>query len=261
MKKKSLAIFDLTDCEGCEVEFLSLRNTHEFKFIENYFDIKNWRLLAKQQKSGPFDVAFIEGSPVSQEEIKLLKQIRKNSKILIALGACASIGGIPAILEEEKRKNLIEYVYGKNYKPRAINAKPINKYVDVDFHLSGCPVNPREIKELLINIAHDKPLKEKTYSVCRECKAKGNECLLLQGKPCIGPITKGGCGAICPTNGLHCYGCWGLKKDANFPAMIIALKKHGYHKKDIKKVMDIFLEESDEYQKYLKDKIRIKIKI
>jgi sulfhydrogenase subunit delta len=259
--KKTLAIFDLTDCEGCEVEFLSLRQKKEFSFIENNFDIKNWRLLSENQKSGPFDVSFIEGSPVSQTEVKLLKHIRKNSKMIIALGACASIGGIPAILEENKRKKLIEYVYGKKYKARALNAKPISQYITVDYHLSGCPVNPYEIKDVLLNIANDKPLKQQVYSVCLECKSNQSECLLLSGKPCLGPITKGGCGAICTSKGLHCYGCRGLKKDANFEGMIIALKKHGFYKKDIKKIMDIFLEESPEYQKHLKDKIRIKINI
>lgn len=258
--KKTLAIFDLTDCEGCEIEFLSLRQNKEFAFIEKYFSIENWRLLSEKKQSGPFDVTFVEGSPVSDKEIKLLKKIRKNSKFLIALGACASIGGIPAILEEKDRKKLIEYVYNKRYKARAINAKPTSKYIQVDYHLSGCPVNPYEIKEVLINIVHDKPLKEKVRSVCFECKAKGNECLLLAGKPCLGPITKEGCGAICPSNGLYCYGCWGLKKDANFEAMIITLKKRGFKKNKIKRTMDIFLEESEEYQKYLKDK-KIKIKI
>lgn len=258
--KKTLAVFDLTDCEGCEVEFLSLRQSDDFKFIEEHFDIKNWRLLTTKQQDGPFDISFVEGSPVSKEEIKLLKKIRKKSKILIALGACASIGGIPAILSESKREKLIRYVYGKRYKARAINAKPIEKYVKVDHHLSGCPINPYELKQLLIDVVNDKPLKENTHSVCYDCKAKGNECLLMQGEPCLGPITKGGCGAICPSKGSRCYGCWGLKKDANFPAMIVALKKHGFKKSEIKKVMDIFFEESDGFQKYLK-KRKLKIKI
>ncbi len=259
--KKTLAIFDLTDCEGCEVEFLSLRRSKDFAFLEKHFNIKNWRLLTAHEKSGFFDVAFIEGSPVTLNEIHLLKKIRANSKTVIALGACASIGGIPAILSENKRQKLVRYVYGKRYKAKALNAKPITKYIDVDYHLSGCPISPHELKQLLIDIAYDKQLKENPNSVCYDCKAKGNECLLIQGKPCLGPITKGGCGAICPENGQHCYGCWGLKKDANFPAMIITLKKHGFKKSEIKKIMDIFLEESDGYQKYLRNKTKIQIKI
>lgn len=251
--KKSLAIFDLTDCEGCEVEFLSLREKRDFIWIEKNFEIKNWRLLSELQQDGPFDVAFVEGSPVSKKEIGKLKQIRAASHLLIALGACASIGGVPAILEEKHRQKLVEYVYGKNYLPKAINAKPIDHYVKVDFHLSGCPVNPAEIKEVLANSANDRPLQAKTYPVCLECKAKGNNCLLIDNnEPCLGAITKAGCGAICPAHGLKCYGCWGLMRDANFSAMIIALKKQGRHKREIKKIMDIFLEESEEYQEYLK---------
>lgn len=253
MSKFKLAIFDLTDCEGCETEFLSLRESDDFKEIGKHFDIVNWRLATEDQKQGPYDVAIVEGSAVSRDQIKHLKDIRKNSKILIALGACAGIGGIPSILKEKDRKKLTAYVYGKDYTPTAIDAKPIDHHVKIDYYLSGCPASPREIKTILSDIINMKPLRAKNHPVCLECKARDNECLFTEEhKPCLGSITKGGCGAICPSGGLRCYGCWGLIRDANFPAMIIALKKQGHSKKEIRKIMDIFWEENDEFQKYLK---------
>lgn len=253
MQKIKLAIFDLTDCEGCEVQFAALRNLDDFKSIGKYFDISNWRLLSDGVSKGPYDVVIIEGSPTTKSEQKLLKQLRENSKYLIALGACAGIGGIPSIIREKDREKLTRYVYGTQYKPKAVDAKPLQYYVKVDYFIPGCPANPHEIKQVLTDLAYGKPLKEKYYSVCFECKAKDNNCLLVNdNKPCLGPVTKGGCGAICPSNGLKCYGCWGLKRDANVPAMIISLKKHGYTKNQIKKIMDIFWQESAEFQKFLK---------
>lgn len=253
MQKIKLAIFDLTDCEGCEIQFAALRELEDFKSIEKYFDISNWRLLSDAASESTFDVVIIEGSPVTKEEQKVLKKLREKSKYLIALGACAGIGGIPSILKEKDREKLTRYVYGTQYRSKAIDAKPLNFYVDVDYYIPGCPANPHEIKQVLTDLAYGKPLKPNYFSVCYECKAKDNNCLLInENKPCLGAITKGGCGAICPSNGLKCYGCWGLKRDANVPGMIISLKKHGYNKHQIKKIMDIFWEETEQFQKYLK---------
>lgn len=251
--KKKLAIFDLADCEGCETEFFAMRNTQDFLMLNKFYDIVNWRLVSNQQKNDSFDIALIEGIPASKYEISKLKSIRKKSRILIALGACAGLGGIPAIIDENKRSKLIDYVYGKNFTARAIEAKPISAYVKIDYYISGCPANPQEIKEILLNLAHNKILKEKTYPVCLECKAKNNTCLFIEkAQPCLGPITKGGCNAICPTQGLRCYGCWGQLAGGNFSGMITALKKQGKTKTEIKKIMDIFWNKSKEYQKYLK---------
>lgn len=250
MKKKKLAIFDLTDCQGCETEFLAFRDNKDFLFISDHFEIVNWRFATNKQLSGPFDVSLVEGSPTTKREITELKIIREHSKILVALGSCAGTGGIPAIIEEKKRKKLIQYVYGKKYQPKSINAKPINHYIKVDYSLPGCPANPYEIREFLANIVKNKITKEKKYSVCMECKAKNNICLLTEGQACLGPLTKAGCGAICPSNGTRCYGCYGMLENANFQALVTAFKKQGKHKKEIKKILDIFWEESKEYQKY-----------
>lgn len=239
--KLKLAIFDFTDCEGCETQFFALKDISKYKKILENFDILNWRLANKTQKNNKFDIIFVEGSPVSKKEIETLKILRNNSNFLIALGSCASIGGIPAMVDEEKRIKLTQYVYGKKYKPKAINAKPISFYVKVDYHLSGCPVNPIEIINLLADIIHGKKPKPKQYPVCLECKANDYECVFVhQNQPCLGAITKGGCNAICIKNGLRCYGCWGPLKNANIKAMITALKKQGKNKNEIKKIMEMF---------------------
>lgn len=252
MIKKKLAIFDLTDCEGCELEILPTDKISN-DFLDNNFEIINWRLVTDKSNSGPFDIAIIEGSPVKKSEIEELKIIRQKSKFLIALGACACLGGIPSISQEKDRTKLLSYVYGKNYRSRYINPKPISEYVNIDYKINGCPANPKEISQALIDLSHDKVPNTKTHSVCFECKAKDNNCLFTEGKPCLGPITKEGCAAACPSHGIACYGCWGHLEGSNIEAMIIALKKQGRKKDEIKKILNLFLENEKEYKKYLKN--------
>lgn len=259
--KKTLAIFDLTDCEGCETQILSFHDSSDYSYLLKYYDITSWRLASGETSKDDFDIALIEGNPVTKKEIEALKILREKSKIIIAMGACACIGGIPGLVNRDNREKLIHYVYGAKYKAKAINTKPIDHFISVDYYLPGCPVNPDEVKEILANLANNRILKEKSATVCFTCKTKHNDCLFLQGEPCLGSITKDGCGAICPSNGLKCYGCWGQAPGANFEGMIIALKRQGKTKTQIKKILDIFLKNSSEYKKYLEKPKKIKIKI
>lgn len=259
--KKNIILFDLTSCEGCKNEFLRVFHDPTFHYIKEYFKIQSLNILTQKEKSSLFDIAFISGAPTSEKQIQSLKQIRKNSKNIIALGSCASIGGILSMPDQYKTEEFIRHIYGKRYTASFIVPKPISSYIKVDYNLSACPIDSLELKQLLTDIAHNKPLVTNDFSVCKECKLRGNKCLLLSGKPCLGPITQGGCKAICPSNKVSCYGCRGLRENVNFKAMIISLKKHGYHKKDIQKIFDLFLKDSDEYQKYLDGKIKIKINI
>lgn len=258
MKKKTLAIFDFTDCEGCETQFFALKKIEKYQNILDNFEIISWRLADSEIKDKKLDIAIVEGTPTSKEEIELLKILRINANYLIALGSCACIGGIPAMVNEKNRKKLIEYVYGKNYKAKATNAKPLSYYVKIDYMISGCPVNPKEIEETLANIANGRLIKEKQYPVCLECKANNYKCVFTQNKePCLGSITKAGCGAICIKNGLRCYGCWGPLKEANIPAMIIALKKQGHSKTKIAKILEIFWQDLEDVNKYFPTKQKI----
>lgn len=223
--KPKIAIFDLTDCEGCEVVMISwLRKLFLKKQLKREFEIVNWRLTQEAEKNSFFDIAIIEGTPVSKEEQKELKLIRERSQYVVVLGACAALGGVNAIIDEHKRNKIKRDIYGLRYKARAIEAKPVSHYIKIDGVIPGCPAVEKNIEEVLSSFLVDKPHKEKTYSVCFECKEKENNCLLLQGKPCLGPITRGGCLAPCPEYGLECYGCFGYLEGANLDAMKITLE-------------------------------------
>lgn len=219
MTKPKIAIYDFTDCEGCEVKLVSLRE--KLLLVENKVDIVNWRLGQERFEPGPYDITIIEGTPITQHEIDLLKELRQNSKILVALGACAALGGIPAIMPEKDRKVWYEKIYTTQYHPKGIDALPLSAYVVVDFSIHGCPVDEDEIVRAVEDLLSGKTPKYRGYSVCFECKMAGNKCRIAEeDKPCMGPITQGGCKAICISGGSPCYGCFGVREEANIPALL-----------------------------------------
>ena len=248
MSKKRIAIFDLTDCEGCELQIINLKE--KLLQLENNFEFINWRLVNSGNYQGPFDIALIEGNPVKKEEEFSLKKIRAASKIIIALGACAMTGGLPSMIDEKQRKKIAAKIYGKNYKPKAISAKPINSIIKVDYYIPGCPADKNQIEKFLINLLNGKNPTSRPYPVCLECKLKENKCLLLNKQPCLGPVTQGGCNAACPSGGLFCYGCWGPIKNANLEALKNVYKRDlKWTNLQIKKHLELFWKDLDEYRK------------
>jgi len=217
MTKPKIAIFDLTDCEGCELEFLNFKEKFP-DFLERV-EISNWRLVSDKEDWKNIDFAFIEGTPIKPSEIELLKKIRNSAKYVIALGTCAATGGIPALIDPAKREKVFRKIYPGRAASASIIAKPIAHYIKIDFVISGCPVNPPEIERFLSQVLAGKIPQTKNYPVCLACKAKHNKCLLLEGIPCMGPVTSAGCNAICPSYGFPCFGCLGPIKDANITAL------------------------------------------
>ena len=238
MSKPKVAIFEFTDCEGCQVELVSLRE--KILILEKRIDIVNWRLGQEDNNPGPYDITIIEGSPITKHEVETLKTLREESGILIGLGACACLGGIPGILDKEKRKEFYKKIYGENYKPRGIDALPLSAYVQVDFLIHGCPINSNELVRILEDLLAGKTPKYRGYSVCFECKQANNDCRLLDGKPCLGPITQGGCEAICISSGSPCYGCFGNREAAEIKNLLKVLNKIS-DKKEIDRYFSMFL--------------------
>lgn len=246
MKKIKIAIFDLTDCEGCELQFLALRE----KLVKagHDFEITNWRLANRVNSPGPFDITFIEGSPITESDVEVIKQARKVSEKIITLGICAAYGGLQSALPETARSKNLKDIYGPKYKPNSKAPKPVSYYIDVDIHLPGCPVNPAELEKLLSSLFIGKKWQPAYYPVCLECKATGTACLFLEEGFCMGPVTKGGCDAICPKAGMHCRGCFGPIPDAN----LIALKNSTKHlsEQEFENSVKLYFAQSNEYKEY-----------
>ncbi len=245
MPKPKVAIFEFTDCEGCEVALVSLRE--KILTLEKRINIVNWRLGQEDNKPGPYDVTIIEGTPITQHEVDTLKKLREESGILIGLGACACLGGIPGIMNKDKRKKWYKKIYGDKYKPRGIDALPLSAHVQVDFLIHGCPVNGDELVRILEELLSGKTPKYRGYSVCFECKQAGNDCRLLDKKPCLGPITQGGCDAICVSSGSPCYGCFGPREGAEVRNLLKILNDIT-DKKEIERYFSMFLKKREEYK-------------
>lgn len=201
--KKSLAIFSFTCCEGCQFELLSFYE--HFENLLKFYDIKNFRLGQEDNLPGPFDVALIEGSPDSEKQIEFLKKIRKETDTIIAIGSCAHMGGI-----QSERNRLPKEI---------LNVHPVASVPDIiktDYIVPGCPVSHSELIRSLLDIYWGKVFTLPDYGVCFECRQNENKCLLKNDKPCLGPVTRGGCRSICINNGEACLGCRGPLDQANF---------------------------------------------
>ena len=251
--KSKIAIFDLTDCEGCELEFINLRE--KLTDVVEQTDIANWRLGSTNNDPGPFDITFIEGSPITDADIEIVKQARAVSRTVVSLGSCADLGGVQAILGASARTKGMKLVYGEKYKSNSKSPKPISYYIDIDIHLPGCPINKNELEGVLGALLAGRRPTEARYPVCLECKARENDCLLLSGEACLGPVTKGGCEAICPSKGLRCWGCFGALRGGNTVAMKKLLEEK-YGKVRARQLLAIFYSQQDEYKAlYTKEKL------
>ncbi|MDD5693424.1 MAG: hypothetical protein WC437_02190 [Patescibacteria group bacterium] len=251
-QRLKVAIFDLTDCEGCELVLINLRE--KLALLNEQTDIANWRFAFDNHNLGPFDVSFIEGSPTAEKDIEITKQARAVSKYVVTLGSCAELGGIQATLNNNEWEEGIKEVYGNSYKTKNKAPKPVSYYIDVDYHLPGCPINQNELAQLITSIISEKKPTEYRSPVCLECKARENTCLFLEGEPCLGPITKGGCEAVCPSRGLRCWGCFGPLSGGNHKALKRNFEKQ-FGKDKTKELLKTFFSQTNEFKElYPKEK-------
>jgi len=223
--KPRVAFFDFTGCEGCQLEVLNFYT--EIVDLIGAVDIVNFR-EASSDRSDDYDIAFIEGSMTTPGDVERLQKIRERAKVLVAMGACACTGGVNALKnrfsEEENRK----VVYGDcadYYK--TIPAKGAPHIVPVEFMLHGCPPNRLEIVRLIKCVLTGKKFEQCHNAVCVECKMAENICAFERGEFCLGPITRGGCGAVCVTSGRKCWGCRSLVDEPNVNSEKDILKKYG----------------------------------
>jgi len=224
--KPKVAFFDFTSCEGCQLDSLNLE-AGELLDLLSAVDIVNFREV-KTIREDNYDIAFIEGSVSREAEIVRLQKIREQAKVLVALGACACIGGINCLKNHLTMNEALRIVYGEDAKYYdTIPARPINAVVKVDYYVRGCPPVTSELIKVIKAMLLGKNPEIPNYPVCVECKMAGNVCAFEKGMTCLGPVTRAGCGAICINNGRYCWGCRGLVDDPNIDAEEEVLQKYG----------------------------------
>ncbi|MBD3282382.1 MAG: NADH:ubiquinone oxidoreductase [Candidatus Portnoybacteria bacterium] len=248
-KKPVIAIQSLTCCEGCQVSIFDLGE----RFLEflTKVDIGDFRLIESLPDVEEYDIAIIEGTAITKEQKKRLKETRKKSKFLIAIGACACLGGVQELKNYRNKKEIIRGVYPNIRGIDNPDIKSVKEMVKVDLEIPGCPINKEEFFRI-INETLDKNQVPKIPQkpVCEECPRKNNNCLLLLGKPCLGPISLAGCGAPCPSNEFFCDGCRGPRENINLDAMKRALKiKCRMEDKEIEMLLERFGKRNEMYKK------------
>ena len=221
--KPRIAIVSLTSCEGCQFALLDLGK--KFFDLINQVEMLDFRLIEDEEDLGlKLDLVLVEGNPVTKENVKLLKIVRKRSKILAALGNCAAMGGVPEIKNYKGIENTVKHVYKYVQGINNPEIKEIDNFVKVDFIFPGCPITGEEFLKYMPELLAGRIPQIPDTPVCVECKAAGNRCLLLDKKPCFGPMILGGCQAVCPSARMGCQGCRGLRPKGNVQAMQQALK-------------------------------------
>ena len=240
--KLKIAIISLTSCEGCQ--FAILDQGKEFLNLLKYADLKEFRLIEEVEynQQEKWDIVFVEGNPVTEENFKLLQEARQKSKILVALGNCAALGGVPEIVNYQDRQKLAEYVYGQKRNLPEFKVKQISEAVKVDYVIPGCPIEGLDFYKCFYAIMRgsSKIILPKTRNpLCYECQAQGIACVLRKGEICLGPITQGGCQAICLSGGLRCEGCRGLVAGGQVKNHIDYLKKQ-HSAEEVNSVLEIY---------------------
>ena len=214
-KKPRIAVFKFASCDGCQLSLLDAED--ELLAVAGEVEIAYFPEASRSMLKGPYDIGLVEGSITTHFDAQRIQEVRRQCKTLIALGACATAGGIQALRNWKDVDEFIRVVYAS---PQFIStlklSTPIAEHVPVDFELRGCPINKFQLIELIAaTLAKRKP-NIPTYGVCIECKRKGNVCIAVtQDIPCMGPVTQAGCGALCPSYNRGCYGCFGPMESAN----------------------------------------------
>jgi len=236
-KKLKVGIFGISGCAGC---LLTMLYEDCFKEIIKLVDIKAFPFIKQDNYDGDFDYVFIEGTVCFDKDILVINELRKRAKKIVAFGACACVGGVPSMKNFMNKEKTMKFVYPVYNHLNAEDPTPIDMHIKVDYYLPQCPPDKKEILEFVKAIATGREFQPCIDPVCLECRKKGNLCILNEGKMCLGPITAGGCDALCPTNSVTCYGCRGPTKDANPKAFINLLKEKGYNEKAIHNKIETF---------------------
>jgi len=207
MTAPTLAVWKFASCDGCQLTLLNCED--ELLAIAGAIQIANFTEASRQVLPGPYDVSIVEGSITTPSDAARIREVREKSRFLITIGACATAGGVQAL--RNFRDDLAPVVYASpQYIDSLRTSTPIAEHVRVDFELRGCPIDKRQLIEVIAAFLAGRRPNVRAHSVCVECKRAGRVCVMVaHGTPCLGPMTQAGCGALCPSVGRGCYGCFG----------------------------------------------------
>ena len=239
-RKPTLAVWKFASCDGCQLSLLDCED--ELLAVAEAVKIANFVEASSAVLKGPYDLSIVEGSITTPHDAERIHQVRHASKFLVTIGACATAGGIQALRNFKDVREFTSIVYAHpDYIETLNKSTPISDHVRVDFELRGCPINKRQLLEVVSAFLNGRKPNTPAHSVCVECKLRGSVCVTVaHGTPCLGPVTHAGCGAICPTYDRGCYACFGPKETPNTKSMAALWSSHGTSEQNLVRTFRAF---------------------
>jgi sulfhydrogenase subunit delta len=239
-RKPKLAVWKFASCDGCQLTLLDCED--ELLALAGEVEIAHFLEASSASVRGPYDLSLVEGSVTTADDAERIRAVRRVSRKLVTIGACATAGGVQALRNFAEVKDFLSVVYASpEYVSTLETSTPISAHVNVDYELHGCPIDKRQLVEVITAFLHGRRPSIPSTSVCTECKRRGNVCVMVaHGTPCLGPVTHAGCGALCPTYNRGCYGCFGPMETPNTIALTRELRVLGMDDRNIDRVFRTF---------------------
>lgn len=238
--RPSLAVWKFASCDGCQLTLLDCED--ELMAVTDRLEIAYFLEASSAVVEGPYDLSLVEGSITTEVDVERIKEVRRQSRTLVTIGACATAGGIQALRNFGDVEELLRIVYATpEFLSTLGTSTPISDHVEVDLELRGCPIDRHQLLEVIGSYLAGRKPAIGDHSVCVECKLRNNTCVLVaHGTPCLGPVTHAGCGALCPSFHRGCYGCFGPTPGADIEAMTGALRALGMGEEEILRLFHTF---------------------
>ena len=240
VRHPSLAVWKFASCDGCQLSLLDCED--ELLVLAETVQIAHFTEMSRAAVAGPYDLSLVEGSISTPDDAERIQQIRADSRRLVTIGACATAGGVQALRNIAATGAYARSVYAHpEYLVSLETSTPVSDHVEVDYELHGCPIDRRQLLEVICAVLAGRTPVVPGYSVCQECKRRGTVCLVVAGAtPCLGPVTRAGCGALCPGVGRGCFGCFGPADTVNTASLAALLHSQGMTPVEVSRLFATF---------------------
>ncbi len=238
--RPTLAVWKFASCDGCQLSLLDLED--ELLALAEDIDIAHFLEATSGTVAGPYDLSLVEGSITTEHDAQRIREVRRQSRRLVTIGACATSGGIQALRNFADVGDFLDVVYASpEYVSTLATSTPASTHVRVDFELQGCPPDKGQLLEVISAYLNQRRPAVSAHSVCVECKRRGNVCVMVaHGTACLGPVTHAGCGALCPSYDRGCFGCFGPMEAPNAGSLGKWLAAHGLEERDVVRLYRTF---------------------
>lgn len=247
-RKFKLAVWKFASCDGCQLSLLDCED--ELLELAGAVTICHFSEMTRSEIKGPYDLSMVEGSITTLHDAEWIQRIRRESRRVVAMGACATAGGIQALRNFRDTGEMVDQVYPRAELIQTLdNSTPIANHIFVDFQVQGCPPSRLQLLEVISALLNSRRPVLPGYSLCLDCKRRGLVCVMVaQGKPCLGPVTQSGCGVLCPACGRGCYGCFGPMETPNTASLCDWLLSHGVSHDELARLFRTFNANAPEFR-------------